>query len=229
MLTEKEFDERVKLWESERKKYNLQYPSEDVIRFLKKFSDDADKKCVVDYGCGSGRNTKLMKDMGFGRIIAVDANEGCLALTRENLGNVPGIEYVCNKRLELPLDDASVDVLVAWGTLFYFTNADRICNLRILRSKLKNKGVMIADYRGTGDSLYGAGTEIEEDVFLLDEKRGGDLAGIPYWFCNEAQLRNLYEQNGFRILEMQKIDRYMKNLTNLDEHYIVWAEKYEGN
>lgn len=228
MMSEKEYDEKVKLWENERKKYNLQYPSEDVVRFLKRFGEGAGQKCVVDYGCGSGRHIKLMKDIGFGRIVAIDTNEGCLELTKKNLGDYSGIEFIRNKRVELPIEDESVDVLVAWGTLFYFGENERNSNLRILRSKLKNGGVLIADYRGANDSLYAAGKEIEKDMFILDE-RAGDLCGIPYWFCNERNLRKLYEQNGFRILELQRINRHIKNLTMIDEHYIVWVEKNEGH
>ena len=81
------------------------YPAEDVVKFLKRNYKQPEDKTILDFGCGSGRNTVLMSDMGFEKIIAMDYNEDCLKLTKEKLLGKNNVEYIKNERLTISLPD----------------------------------------------------------------------------------------------------------------------------
>ena len=135
-------------WNKDRAMFNLMYPAEDVVKFLKRNYKQPEDKTILDFGCGSGRNTVLMSDMGFEKIIAMDYNEDCLKLTKEKLLGKNNVEYIKNERLTISLPDESVDCIVAWGALYYFTGEERKQFAKELYRVLKPNGMVVADFRG---------------------------------------------------------------------------------
>lgn len=224
MLSE-ENKREMKLWEEERKKHDLKYPDENVVRYLHKNFVSGRGKRILDFGCGSGRNTLVMADMGFD-IFAVDYNETCLDLTREKLSriNYDRVTYIQNIRSDIPIANAYLDVIVAWGALFYFNEKDRNENFKELNRVLKPDGLLLADFRTKDDFMYKKGREIEEDLFILDDS-AGNLAGLNYWFCSEGKLRSLYAIHGFEIVNIEKKELIVNNLQTRNSHWHVWARK----
>lgn len=215
----------MQLWAEERKKHDLKYPDEYVVRYLnKKFCTGTGKR-ILDFGCGSGRNTVVMADMGF-EIYAVDYNEVCLELTREKLERLDynNVTYLKNTRVEIPVQSDHVDCIVAWGALFYFNANEREENLQELHRVLKKDGYLFADYRTKDDFMFGQGREIEQDLFVLNENME-HLAGINYWFCSEDEIRNLYHRNGFVIENLEKKEFLTDNMSRNNSHWHVWAKK----
>lgn len=215
----------MRLWEEERKKHDLVYPDENVVRYLHKNFSTGKGKTILDFGCGSGRNTVVMADMGF-KICAVDYNDVCLKLTREKMEQkgYKNVTYMRNQRSDIPVEDMGVDVIVAWGALFYFNETDRHKNFIELHRVLKPGGVFLADFRTKDDSMYKKGREIEKDLFILDDTNG-DLAGINYWFCSEDEVRKLYSIHGFEIVNLEKKEFWSNNMMNRNSHWHVWARK----
>lgn len=218
----------MELWAEERKKHDLKYPDENVVRYLNKNFSTGEGKYILDFGCGSGRNTLVMADMQF-HIYAVDYNDICLSLTKEKMEkiNYGKIVYLKNTRTDIPIDSGILDCVVAWGALFYCKEADRKIVFREINRTLKKDGIFLADFRTKEDSMYRQGREIEKDLFILDDT-AGNLAGINYWFCNEEELRTLYQRHGFEIVNMEKKEFYMDNMKKKNSHYHVWAKKTGG-
>ncbi len=209
----------------DRVKYNLIYPVEEVVRMLKRYCKNPETSTILDFGCGSGRNIRPMLDMGFKKIIATDYNEECLELTRSNLREKKhNVEYLKNNRKQIPLSDNSLDCMVAWGVLFAFTAQERQDFLKEIHRVLKPNGFLIADYRGKRDNLYGRGTEIERNLFLLNSD-AGVLENIIFWFCDEKELRNLYESSNFIIDNIERKLQYVNNLSQVVDHYYLVCHK----
>ncbi|KOY83626.1 hypothetical protein ADM90_03215 [Lysinibacillus macroides] len=220
--------EQLALWAEERKKHDLKYPDENVIRFLKKnFKTGKDKK-ILDFGCGSGRHTLIMAEMEF-MIYAMDYNKVCLELTKDKLGkvNYKDVEYILNKRLEINLPDRSVDCIVAWGALFFFNKVERELFCKEMNRVLKPGGLILADYRTLDDHLYNRGTKIEENLFKLDDSSAGSLKDLIYWFCNKEELIALYEHEGFDIINIEKKELIVNNMTIKNSHFHIWVRKGE--
>lgn len=215
-----------KLWAEDRKKHDLKYPDESVVRFLKKNFKSGENKSILDFGCGSGRNTLVMADMGF-MIYAMDYNEVCLELTKEKLDNInySNVRYLQNEKLKINLPDESLDCIVAWGALVFFNKSQREIFYKELNRVLKPGGIILADYRSKEDSLYKRGEQIEEDLFKLEDTMTGNLDGFIYWFCDKEYLIELYEKSGFEIFNTEKKEFSADNLKIKNSHYHVWGKK----
>lgn len=220
--------EQLKLWAEERKKHDLKYPDENVVRFLKKNFKTGKDKTILDFGCGSGRHTLIMAEMEF-MIYAMDYNVVCLELTKEKLDkiNYKNVKYILNKRLVINLPDESVDCIVAWGALFYFNKAERELFCKEMKRVLKPDGVILADYRTIDDHLYNKGTKIEENLFKLDDSSAGNLKNLIYWFCNKEDLAELYESEGFVIFNIENKEMIINNMTVKNSHFHIWVRKEE--
>lgn len=223
-ITEMERKKEQELWGKERVLFDLKYPAEEVVRFLKKNFKTPQTKTVLDFGCGSGRNTVPMVDMGFGKVIAMDYNHECLELTKEKIKSAENVTYIQNERMEIPLESNSVDGIVAYGALFYFAEQERAAFAGELYRVLKKDGLILADFRGLEDGMFGMGQELEPNMFLLDE-RAGALQKMIYWFCDDRDLRQLYEACGFTIENMERKLQWTNNLKDKVDHYIVWLKK----
>lgn len=223
-ITEMERKKEQELWGKERALFDLKYPAEEVVKFLKKNFKTPQTKTVLDFGCGSGRNTIPMVDMEFGKVIAMDYNRECLELTKEKIKSAENVTYIQNERMEIPLDDNSVDAIVAYGALFLFAEQERAAFAGELYRVLKKDGLILADFRGLEDGMFGMGQELESNMFLLDE-RAGALQKMIYWFCDDRDLHQLYETCGFTIENMERKLQWTNNLKDKVDHYIVWLKK----
>ena len=165
-MNKKEEKEQLRLWAEERKKHDLIYPDENVIRFLKRTFKNGENKKILDFGCGSGRHALIMAEMDF-KIYAMDYNAVCLELTKEKLDkiNYKNVEYILNNRLEINLPNESVDCIVAWGALFYFNEKERDIFCKEMYRVLKPGGLILADYRTQDDYLFNRGTKLEKNLF----------------------------------------------------------------
>lgn len=211
-------------WDKEIVRGNLIWPDEQVIRFVKRNYKPNSGIKILDFGCGAGRNTVALIQEGY-HVIAMDYNESGLMLLKKKMRNLKEnmVEYRLNNGLEIPIDNESVDGIVADGSLFYYNRIDTINLLKNLRVCLKKNGLMWADWRNKQDSLYGQGVEVEKGLFRLGEGSGREQC--CYFFIERQELYALYEAAGFSI---KSIDEYTYTTNNGDKrcaYYHVVAQK----
>ena len=195
--------ETKEFWDKEIINANLIWPNEHIIRFVKRNFHDRNS-VILDFGCGAGRNAIALAMEGY-NIIAMDHSEEAVELAREkSLERLLDIEFLVNKNTDIPLKTASVNAIVANGSLFYNDWNTTIKLLSNLHDVLSENGLMWADWRTKEDSLYAMGEETEKDFFKMNEESG--RKGCYYQFFDEQQLRELYTKAGFQNVS---IDRYM--------------------
>lgn len=195
--------ETKEFWDKEIINVNLIWPNEHIIRFVKRNFHDRNS-VILDFGCGAGRNAIALAMEGY-NIIAMDHSEEAVELAREkSLERLLDIEFLVNKNTDIPLKTASVNAIVANGSLFYNDWNTTIKLLSNLHDVLSENGLMWADWRTKEDSLYAMGEETEKDFFKMNEESG--RKGCYYHFFDEQQLRELYTKAGFQNVS---IDRYM--------------------
>jgi trans-aconitate 2-methyltransferase len=116
----------------------------EVLARLEGIAPDA---TVMDVGCGTGRVTEaLLAIVPRGRVLAMDASEGMVALARTRLGG--RAEVWCQDVLDLELD-APVDAIVSTATLHWVTDHDRLW--RRLARALRPGGVLEIQCGGQGN------------------------------------------------------------------------------
>jgi ubiquinone/menaquinone biosynthesis C-methylase UbiE len=105
---------------------------------------------MVDIGCGGGLLVRALTARG-ARVIGVEISESQLATAiRDDDGS--GARYVVGVAQRLPLEDASVDVVVFMRTLHHVPPADMLSGLREAGRVLRPGGaVYIAEPLAEGD------------------------------------------------------------------------------
>ena len=93
--------------------------------------DDAPRGTALDAACGTGRHAAALAERGY-RVIGIDAIDAMLAVAREK---VPTAEFRLGRLEQLPLDDASVDVVTCALALTHVPELEPVLRevARILR------------------------------------------------------------------------------------------------
>lgn len=133
------------------------------------------------------------------------------------------ILYICNDETKIPLEDQSVNTIIADGALFYLSRNKEMELLSELSRVLKEEGWLFADYRSKEDWLYGRGEEIEKDFYRLN--CCGSLNGITYAFRDIDEIKEMYKSIGMKIVNYEKIDHWSDNCKRKNSHYIIWGSK----
>ncbi len=85
-------------------------------------------KIVVDGGCGSGKFSAAIAKFGAQKVIGIDIGEKGLVFAREQAKKVPygdRLEYRNGSLLEIPLHDASVDMVWSNGVIHHTLNYEK--------------------------------------------------------------------------------------------------------
>lgn len=128
-------------------------PEYDACReHLEAFFEDGEVrgKSVLDAGCGSGVFSVIFMKKGAARVVGVDASEKAIetgeALKKER--GAEGVDFMKADMLELPFEDASFDIVWAWGTVHH--TGRPTAALDELTRVLRDDGTMLlALYRKT--------------------------------------------------------------------------------
>jgi SAM-dependent methyltransferase len=128
---------------------------------------------VLDVGCGGGALARDLSARG-ARVIGLEISQAQLAPAIARDGG-SGARYLVGRAQELPLDDASVDVVVFMRTLHHVPAADLGLALREARRVLRPAGaVYVAEPLAQGD--YFALTSVVEDELEVREAAQNALA-----------------------------------------------------
>ena len=115
---------------------------------------------IVDVGCGGGALARELRSRGAG-VVGVEISEEQLAPAIAHDGG-SGAKYLVGRAQVLPLEDASVDVVVFMRSLHHVPAADLTRSLREARRVLRPDGIVyVAEPLAEGD--FFALTSLVED------------------------------------------------------------------
>ena len=165
------FEQVRSFWGEQATKKNLLWPNEEVIRFVKRNFSLQDNPILLDYGCGGGRNTFALCSEGY-KVLAMDYAEEALSIVQDKCKafSENSVSLIQNKGLDVPLEDSSVDGIIADGSLFGNPKSDIIKVVSELRRVLKKDGLLWANFRTKEDSMYGMGEKIDDSLYILNEE-----------------------------------------------------------
>ena len=169
-------------------------------RWLPLLRERTGERCVLELGCGKGRDTAVLQAAGL-RVVAIDSSPAALAEARRA---VPGATFIeSDLRAPLPIDPGDVGTIVASLSLHYFDWQTTRQIVGRLRSCLAPDRLLLCRVNSTRDTHHGAAghPSIEPGCF-----RVGDQTKR---FFDRADLLTLFA-DGWHIaaLEEQTIDRY---------------------
>ncbi len=86
---------------------------------------------VIDIGCGSGRNSFVLKSFGAKKVIGIDISKSAIELAnhrKKELGIGDEIEFLVGSALELPFEDNRFDIAFSMGVFHHTTDWKQCIN-----------------------------------------------------------------------------------------------------
>ena len=201
-----------------KKKSELRYPDENLVRLLASYLKDRDAAEIsaVDIGCGSGRHLNLLKDFNIHKIIGIDNSPGALSIAANTR-----CPLILGDNTALPLKDKSADIIIAWGALHYNDKNELPSMVNEIFRVLKTGGCLFATLRSSRDTLLKKGTHLGNDVW---ETSLDDIAGATVSFFSENELDACFSP--FIEVQYGLIERTLIGDTDsLISHWVIRAEK----
>lgn len=102
------------------------------------------KSCVLDIGCGMGREAFGLYDKGF-KITAIDISEKVMKPAKKfALESNRDIEFLLTNGLDLPFENNTFDVVIIWSQTFglFYEEENKIHILKECNRVLKSDGVL---------------------------------------------------------------------------------------
>lgn len=183
----------------------------DDLKDLKPFTEPGD--AVLDIGCGNGRLYQMFADLSI-HYTGVDQSEGLIVKAREKF---PGAEFVVASMVELPLPDASFDIIYSIAAFHHLPNDQlRLQALSEMKRVLKPGGKIImtnwnaqSNWAQTkvqkGDWTIGE----DPDHFIVPWKNSKkEVKGLRhYWLLTPEHLKNLAGEAGLQVEDMYYVSR----------------------
>ncbi len=159
---------------------------------LARLDGSAADATILDVGCGTGRVTELLVALvPDGRVLAVDASEGMVALARERLGDEALVW--CQDVLDLELEEA-VDVVFSTAALHWVTDHDRLW-ARLARA-LRPGGVLEVQCGGHGNI-----DRVRNVIDAVAADMAPDLVGWSPWvFATPQETEQRLQSAGFTTI-----------------------------
>lgn len=156
----------------------------------------------LDVGCGTGALCAAIIDRCYpSSVTGVEPSEGFLRTAKENLAGLAALHQ--GSATAIPLDDASVDVVVS-GLVLNFV-PDQRAALREMARVTGGGGTVAAyvwDYAGKMELMryfWDVAVELDPDAAEMDE-------GVRFPLCRPEALEELFASAGLEEIEVTAID-----------------------
>ena len=222
------------IWEKHFENVRLDYPNEQVIRFLAKYKSIYKNGKMLDWGCATGRHTVLGCKFGY-RVYAADYVENCVNMTKEKvekeckeyIGKVE--KYIVNQDLDVEeIKDEELDIILIFGVMFYNNKVNQKQMLDNTYRMLKKGGRVFCDFRTQDDSIYinsKVGNQIGDDTFVLGTDTKSE-EGLLLNISSLEELESMFKSSGFVMENVEKFEftQDNQNITNSWWHITLYKQ-----
>lgn len=216
------------------KKAKLCPPENDAIRNY--FSIDS-KKFVLDLGCGTGRTTKPLMDIGL-QPIGIDISD---KMIHEAKLRFPDIDFLIGDASELNFKNETFDyVLFSFNGLDYiYPESKRIMALKEIHRVLKPEGIFIFSSHNSIPLFsknpffyywlikFIVKNTIRKTMFAKYKIDPGTIGDLNTYFINPFRQKKQLLECGFKLIEIKGFFKSKAKLFETWPYYI--AKKILGN
>jgi ubiquinone/menaquinone biosynthesis C-methylase UbiE len=214
----------VKNWNEyyDKKRAFLKFPDENLIRFInRELADvDATKLKALDLGCGTGRNTRFLSDLGL-QTFGVECSAFAIEIAR-SLSADCNINYLQCDFERLLFNDEYFDFVVDIQSLQH-NSSDKINKIldeiwRTLKKNGKYFGMLVS----VNDHSYIKGEVVEGSTItnIVDSTFNG--VGITHFFSKDE----IFERfNRFGVVNIETYERSINDMQAKVSYFLVVARK----
>jgi SAM-dependent methyltransferase len=180
------------------------------------------KRTVLDIGCGRGRHSLFLAELGFD-VTATDISpEGIEQLRREAKKRKleSKIKTVVCDMLELPFENKTFDGVLGFHSIFHTDYAGLKTVIAKITDILKKSGQLYITFNSKSNPSFQASDNTVIDEYTVIRHFGLE-EGIPHTFLDYNDVIDLLKD--YRILKIQQIQDYFDERTSI--HFFVEAEK----
>jgi SAM-dependent methyltransferase len=160
---------------------------------------------VADVGAGIGRHALAYARAGF-EVQAIDASTTGLDEVRR-LAQAEGltVETKVAPFTALPLDDKSIDHVLAWNVLYHGDRETVRTAFAECRRVLRSGGSFQLTMLSKRHRSFGVGREVRSDTYV-DDRSEGDK-DHPHFYVDAAALTQLLDDAGFDLVSLADVDQ----------------------
>ena len=180
------------------------------------------KRTVLDLGCGRGRHSIFLAQLGF-EVTAVDLSpEGIdqLQTQAKQLNLNKNIKTLVCDMLELPFGKGTFDCVLAFNSVYHTDYSGLIKIIDNITSYLADSGQLYITFSSKSSQSYNSPANKKIDNFTIVKTQGIEK-GIPHTYLDHDEIAKL--MSGYRILKIQHIQSFLTGI--IDFRYFVEAEK----
>lgn len=190
-------------WQSDAGRKPWSAPEADVVSCISRLVEKGARK-GLDLGCGVGRHTLAMAELGMNATgldaspaglahLALEAKARNLAVTTRE-GNIH----------ELPFEDGSFDYVLSFNVIYHGTRREVERAISEIARLLPKGGIFQGTLLSKRNAGYGKGTEIDPGTFVLPAEEGSDK-DHPHFYCDAGELVDLLSD--FELLSLVDIEQ----------------------
>ena len=194
-------------------------PADEVIPLSIRW-EKLNKKRVLDLGCGIGRHSELFAEKNFD-VLAFDISpEGIENITKLINEKKLKIETKIGDMQALPYDDNRFNSILAFHVI-YHTDKNGIRKIiKEIERVLEKEGELYITFNSINNPSYSNPKNEIIDKYTRVKTEGVEK-GIPHYYVNESELRELLIN--FEIIKLQHIEDICED--DRSWHYFVLARK----
>jgi tellurite methyltransferase len=197
------------IWREHGERWELQPPQQEVVALAQRLKAEG-KRTVHDLGCGLGRHLLLLAAEGF-EVSGSDLSPQAVAACRRRLRDAGlSAEVSRSDMAEIPVEEGSLDCVVAWHVVYHATVEDMLRTLRGIHDKLRPGGYLLATFISQSNNSYevsrrevreGLAQELEPDTFIRPRDEVGDKRLVHHYATEEEIRERLL--SGFEVLSLE--------------------------
>lgn len=204
---------------------------------IKKYLKDVDKDSIIlDVGCGDGRFTEMVLEMGFTNVFSLDSNINSLRRLKGRLGNkgtLSNVKIVHGDVLDMPFESNSFDVVLSIGVLYYL-NEKYENGLKEIKRCMDGGGRLLETEPDKVGNAIKAILFDGVDRFIEVSRNNRFLeyfSGDPVELrCfGEDEIREIYQCIGFSLIDQESIPLIPSLLVIGSKHGIISSQKIKNN
>ena len=189
------------IWKTQRQDSDWGVPEPEVFETITGLVQRRAHR-VLDLGAGVGRHTWLFAEHGF-EVVAVDASpSGVQEIEATALTRGMRIDIRQGAFVEIPLDDSSVDHVLAWNVIYHGDGTVASRALGECRRVVKSGGSVHFTMLSKRNSAFGVGKEIAPDTFV-DSASASDKRH-PHFYLDRQGLQQLLADHALQAVTVQE-------------------------
>jgi SAM-dependent methyltransferase len=180
------------------------------------------KQSVLDIGCGIGRHTLFLAELGFD-VTALDISPDGIEIlkkeaARRNLESK--IKTIVCDMLDMPCENNSFDGVLGFLSVTHTDYAGLKAIITRIHDILKTHGRLYMTFNSKNSPAFSDATNIKVDEYTVIKNRGIEK-GIPHTYLDHEDIVRLLAH--YKILKIQQIQDYYDEVSSV--HFFVEAEK----